>query len=482
MTCVSCGVELNPDDFPIKRSGTKYKCPVCGVKAKIIFKLPCYSVGMGIFPDRENDEFMLRYFQFAREYNAEDKTYTDLDVREVMRENFCQGYVYTKQKSWDGEWVACRNNRHQHYYYTRMGGWHGFLYSPDADFKRLYTSSLNIYAKGTQYERINLREYFKDFNPKDWWKVYSEVFYLMNYGLFAEYMQKVGLDNVLKDFRDDKLNDFDWSVNWKAKKLREMLDITQPQYKELLAKGSRATAEDVKRFHLINKWKLKTGEDWEIFNKHLRSLGDYDIKRFFDLFPYSLHKFNRYAEKQGNKFDVRTYIDYLKLAKDLNLDLKDTFVTFPDYLKEKHDDLLKVKQEREFDAKLIKYAKKADENADKFAPVVERTNRWCLADEQFVVVNPKSTHEIGYEGLKLRHCVAIYTDAVVQGEKDIMFLRKADEPETPHYTMEIIGDTITQCKGFRNTDRTKDVDTFLHKYAKKMHLKISDNETYQPFM
>lgn len=475
MKCVSCEAELNPDDFPIKRIGTKYKCPVCKVEAKIGCKIPCYTEGYGIFPDKEGDEFVLRYFKIIRRYNTERGIYDE--IREEMRENFCNGYVYTKQ-FYDGTWWGCTNNRHYYYQYSNMGKWQGFGFTPRADYQRLYTASLSIYAKGTQYEKINLREFFNGIDYKKWWTAYSNMFDLMNYSLFVEYMQKVGLNNLLREWRDEKFGDVDYG----AKKLREMLNITQPQYKELLAKGDRATAEDIKRYRLINKWGLKTDEEWEVFNRYLRNLSDYNIKKFFELFPFTLHKFCRYIEKQGNEFNMGIYLDYLELAKKLNLDLKDTFVTFPDYLKEKHNDLVDLYQERQFDAKLIKYANKANESANRFAPVVERTNKWCSADEQFVVVNPKSPQEIGYEGLKLRHCVAMYIDNIVKGEKNIMFLRKANEPDVPYYTMEIIGDTISQCKGYRNTNRTEDVDVFLHKYAKKMNLKITDNEAYQAFV
>lgn len=472
---MTCNADLNPDDFPIKRSGTGYKCPCCGVEAKIGYTIPSYTEGYGIFPDKECGEFVLRYYKIIRRYNAEQGIYDE--IKEEMRETFCDGFVYTEQNCWNG-WRACENDRRYYYQYSRLGHWQGFWYSPRADYQRLYTSTLNIYANGTQYQKINLKKYFKENSYDRWWRAYSEMFDLMNFGLFVEYMQKVGLNNLLREWRDNK---FDFSVQWQRKKLREMLNITQPQYKELLALGDKATAENLTKFHFINKYNLKTEEDWEIFDKYIRPY-EYKRNKFKDLYKLSLHKFERYVKEQADKFDFDLYVDYLGLAENLNLNLKDTFVAFPKHLKKAHDGLADMYNEMKFTIKLNTYAEKANEKASEFAKAVEQNKKWCSENEQFTVVSPKSTHDLGLEGIVLRHCVAMYVDDIVAGEKVVMFLRRKLEPEKPFYTMEIIGDTITQCKGYRNTDRTDDVDKFLHNYAEKMHLKIAENETYQAYV
>lgn len=473
---MTCNADLNPNDFPIKRIGTKYKCSCCGTEAKIAYKIPCYTEGYGIFPDKQYDEFVLRYYKIIRRYNAERGIYDE--VREEMRETFCDGFVYTEQNC-EGNWRACNNNRTYYYQYSNLGHWQGFSFTPRADYQRLYTSSLNIYAKGTQYKRINVKEFFKGMDYKKWWIVYSNMFDLMSYGLFAEYMQKTGLNNLLKEWRDNK---FDFKVDCNKKKLREMLNITQPQYKELLTLGDKASAEHLSKFHYINEWNLKTEEDWDIFNKYIRRQIDYRVKDFKELYALSLHKFGKYVKDQGDKFNFSLYVDYLRLAKNLNLDLKNTFVIFPKYLKQAHDGLADMYNEMKFTIKLNNYAQKADEKANEFAEIVKASEKWCSADEQFEIISPKSTHDLGLEGIALRHCVAMYVEDIINGEKVVMFLRRKSEPEKPFYTMEIIGNTITQCKGYRNTDRTEDVDVFLHKYAKKMNLKITDNEAYQAFV
>lgn len=475
---MSCNADLNPDDFPIKRVGTKYKCPCCGVGAKISYKIPCYTEGYGIFPDRECGEFMLRYFKIIRRYSEERGVYDE--VKEEMRETYCNGFVYTQQRWWDDEWRACNNDRSYYYQYSNFGNhWVGFGFNPRADYQRLYTRNLNIYSKNTQYENANLKGFFDGMELDKWYRAYSNLFDLMKYKLFAEYMQKVGLTNLLHEWRDDK---FDFGVDYKQTKLREMLKITQPQYKELLALGNKASTKDLTRFHLVNKYGLKNEEEWEVFDKYLAKENKYKVEKFFKVFPFTLHKFSRWAEKQGDKFNLTIYVDYLNLAKRLNLDLKDYFVTFPKHLKEAHDELDGCYKEMQFDIKLSNYAKDADEKADKFNEVVKRNAKWCSENEQFEVVSPRSTHDLGLEGIKLRHCVAMYIDDIIKGEKVVMFLRRKSEPDVPFYTMEIMGNTITQCKGYRNTNRTEEVDKFLHKYAKKMNLTISDNEVFKAFV
>lgn len=83
---------------------------------------------------------------------------------------------------------------------------------------------------------------------------------------------------------------------------------------------------------------------------------------------------------------------------------------------------------------------------------------------EFILRHPKTVKEIVQEGRELHHCVATYVDKIIQGETDVMFLRKKSEPDKPFFTVEIQNYRVIQCRTDHNqTDPeiTKIVQNFL---------------------
>ena len=58
--------------------------------------------------------------------------------------------------------------------------------------------------------------------------------------------------------------------------------------------------------------------------------------------------------------------------------------------------------------------------------------------------------EIKREGEILKHCVGGYAERHLNGKTTILFLRRADKPDRPLVTIEIMGRRIVQVHGFRN--------------------------------
>jgi hypothetical protein len=48
--------------------------------------------------------------------------------------------------------------------------------------------------------------------------------------------------------------------------------------------------------------------------------------------------------------------------------------------------------------------------------------------------------------------------------------------------MEIIGNKITQCKGYRNCPRPVEVESFLKSFARNKHLSIAKDEHFAAVM
>ena len=81
--------------------------------------------------------------------------------------------------------------------------------------------------------------------------------------------------------------------------------------------------------------------------------------------------------------------------------------------------------------------------------------------------------ELTAEGKALHHCVGGYIKRMAEGETAIFFLRKANEPDKPFYTLELQKQRVIQCRTEhnasydRNTDVKKFVDMWMEKVVKK---------------
>ena len=76
-------------------------------------------------------------------------------------------------------------------------------------------------------------------------------------------------------------------------------------------------------------------------------------------------------------------------------------------------------------------------------------------------------NEIVEEGSLLHHCVGGYAERHAHGKLHILFIRAADKPDVPYYTMELsVSGDIVQVRGLRNRDMTRKVKDFVEQYKK----------------
>lgn len=132
--------------------------------------------------------------------------------------------------------------------------------------------------------------------------------------------------------------------------------------------------------------------------------------------------------------------DYLAQCRQLKYDVTDTAICKPRDLHGRHAQLsamIEVKADlRElsvFDAgkewrRLLEYS-----------------------EDGYIIRQPESMEEIIIEGKLQHHCVGGYARQHAEGFTTIMFLRKAEEPDKPFYTIEVDEDMhIRQCRGYAN--------------------------------
>lgn len=113
----------------------------------------------------------------------------------------------------------------------------------------------------------------------------------------------------------------------------------------------------------------------------------------------------------------------------------------------------------------------------KFAKAVQEPEYQALKyeDEDWVVLAPETANDIINEGQRQSHCVGSYVNYVSNGEKYILFMRRAADPNTSVITLDVDPNTktLTQYRGFGNRNPSEEEMQFIKKWAKKKKLTIS---------
>ena len=188
----------------------------------------------------------------------------------------------------------------------------------------------------------------------------------------------------------------------------------------------------------------------------------------------SVYKLMRYLQEQStdDAFAVKQYRrdtpikqafdeykDYVQFCEDLEYDLTDDFILFPRHLKEAHNRAAAM-----FDKKKVEiYNKKI---AAEYENLVEQ---YQMIKYGFMILPPKTASEIVEEGHALHHCVGGYVSRVANKECVILFLRDAEKPDIPFYTIELKNGKVVQIRGENNCDPPSNVQLYI-KAWKRMKL------------
>lgn len=92
-------------------------------------------------------------------------------------------------------------------------------------------------------------------------------------------------------------------------------------------------------------------------------------------------------------------------------------------------------------------------------------------DDDFVVIAPRQPRDLFIEGLNMHNCVSMYISSVAQGESDIYFLRKKEEPDKSFGTLEVRPDKygnrrLSQAKAFANGRLPGAAQKYLAKWCR----------------
>ena len=142
-------------------------------------------------------------------------------------------------------------------------------------------------------------------------------------------------------------------------------------------------------------------------------------------------------EKRSFAGTNNLYKDYLKMAADRGMDLTDEIICHTPRLREMHDRYLEEKNAREDAAERLRVNKKFQEIRKSFE---ENREHFGYQKDGLKIFVPRDAADIKREGKLQHHCVGAsdrYMERMDKRETFILFLRRADAPETPYYTLEV---------------------------------------------
>lgn len=259
------------------------------------------------------------------------------------------------------------------------------------------------------------------------------------------------------------------AINFNGENMRAILGIDRPYFPLL-----RELNPSIDQLHLIRQLlqadhKPSTEQiKWFIASK----ISNADAAKEL-LAHMSVHKLQRYVEQQFAPKDeaalkrvdyykintlITDYHDYLCMCKELQYDVKNSFILFPRELKAAHDSV----------AKALKDKRTAEHEKAIAGSFDEWQKRYQYQSKELMMIPPHSAKEIVDEGAALHHCVRLYVKNVAEKKSVILFVRSVDEPDKSLCTVEVKDGQVTQARGFDNEEPPAQITAFIEQWKQRV--------------
>lgn len=159
---------------------------------------------------------------------------------------------------------------------------------------------------------------------------------------------------------------------------------------------------------------------------------------------------------------LNIWSDYLRMAKVLNIDLKDKSRRFPLSMKKEHDVAMFAYREVEERIDKEVFAKQAEINE-------QEVGNYSYKD--YFIVIPKTPEDVVNEATQQKNCLRSYVTRIKEGRTVVCFIRKKDEPDNSFVTVEVREKKIIQLKGYCNSNpRDKKLMEFVQHWMAAKHI------------
>ena len=464
-TCSVCGANVYSKNRRFMQ-GARVNCPNCGTRVSCVLENGSVFAAnyieniVAVQKGTDGETVFFRQWLLRRDNSARWE-----HIEDFLQETARYAIRGNKTAKWQKQGKES--------YYMRTGRYELDEWTRWQD-NRIYDGSYFFYPggieealSGTAMQYADLEGYLEEGG-------YRNAIYFLEYHAkypVIEFLWKTGYRNIVHNriFGMDRENRN--AILWERKKLKECFKFPLRILK--LMPPEEWKLDDVKRANYL--WK-NYGERITDAEMRMALQSRTDVQSLTGAMPYAgIGKILKYIQKQTEKRKeekghttytpegiIRAYRDYLRECEQLHFDLHDKEILFPKDLTAAH---ARTMAQVEFEKN------KADQ--EKFRKAVEKLEKFAWSEGEFFIRPAREQMELTAEGKALHHCVGGYIKRMAEGETAIFFLRKANEPDKPFYTLELQKQRVIQCRTEhnasydRNTDVKKFVDMWMEKVVKK---------------
>lgn len=156
------------------------------------------------------------------------------------------------------------------------------------------------------------------------------------------------------------------------------------------------------------------------------------------------------------------WVDYLRMATALRIDLTDKSRLYPGSLKKEHD--------------VATFAFKAiqlEVDKEKFAMQAEQNAYFEYTYKDLMVVIPRTPQDIVEEATRQKNCLRSYVEQVKNGSTVVAFIRRKIMPDATYVTAEVRDGRLIQLKGYCNSNpRNKELVEFVQHWSKAKGIRV----------
>ncbi len=200
---------------------------------------------------------------------------------------------------------------------------------------------------------------------------------------------------------------------------------------------------------IFKKKDIKLIRSLSLYSYFLVMINDYhvDMNKLLNYFKSKKIKYTYFAE----------YYDYLRMSKELGIDIKDKKILFPNNLIEEHD------------KRYLEYEEMQDESiSHDIQKMGEILKINCYKDNDYVIFPARSLKDLISESTNQNNCVRTYAKMYADGECFIYFLRKKDNIDKSLVTIEVRDNKVVQAKIKNNNIPSKELMDVIKKWEKTL--------------
>ena len=429
-TCKNCNTEFKSN----KKVNEYEKCPKC--KNTYLIKRNTY--GWHIFEDvvilldKFEGKWVIRLFEIFTRYTKDEIYHSKaaeygriyLGKKELQFANnraaSFMGNTYINHTQDGKKWRLYGNNSYYGY-----GGWN--------DDGIIYPNNIEKLCRNTKFKYSQL------------WTIAKENKYIHIKELLKK---KYASTEILAKMKLYKLATQPWAFNKKGS-FKKRFGVDKEFYDFMVENNI-----DLEELEILRKYKKKDIEGIRFLKEFRKSQLD-EIEKYM-----TLEKFINYA-KNIKDFDIDLYLDYIGFLKELNIDLNNKRILFPDNLEQKHNEYaeqIAIKN----NPKLCKAINKRYNQLEKNS----------YSNNNFFIIPAKSFSALQNESKQQHHCIRTYAEKYANGKCDIYFMRKNETPDKSLVTIEVKDGKIVQSRIKNNADPNNTQKKFLQKWEKEV-LKVA---------